>query len=331
MAPGITFKNPFTGSTHKSGRVAPEEGEGEAAADALSSPSRRRLALTGDKSTGASSGRVSPRPGRGDKSAEKEPQKEVTGDDDGVDRKDTRRASFPWYEKGESSRMAVERVQKERAKAGPSSASASAPAPLMPPAPLTAPAPIQQKQQQQQGSPKGSPKGRRWISEHLRSSEHLPRWSRGTLAGSDAGDDGGGEVLSGVTTLAGSFADGSSFLEVKGRGKEECVEGQQNQKQQQQQRGQDGTRTEGTEEEEGEEDHRPASSSPPPPSCHKRHVIKGAFVAVGKALTFKKNKGKGRAGECALDCYLRQSRSWEVVRNKVKFPEAWWRAGWLKK
>ncbi|KAK2734433.1 hypothetical protein CKAH01_08106 [Colletotrichum kahawae] len=291
MAPGITFKNPFTGSTHKTGRVAPEEGEGEAAADALSSPSRRRLALTGDKSTGASSGRLSPRSGRGDKSAEKEPQKE--------------------YEKGESSRMAVERVEKERAKAGSSSASASAPAPLMPPAPLIPPVPTQQKQQQQQGSPKGSPKGRR----------------RGTLAESDAGDDGGGEVLSGVTTLAGSFADGSSFLEVKGRGKEECVEGQQ----QQQQRDQDGTRTEGIEEEEGEEDHRLASSSPPPPSCHKRHVIKGAFVAVGKALTFKKNKGKGRAGECALDCYLRQSRSWEVVRNKVKFPEAWWRAGWLKK
>ncbi|KAF0332564.1 hypothetical protein GQ607_000580 [Colletotrichum asianum] len=300
MAP-ITFKNPFTGSTHQTGRRASEE-EAETAAgsvspSSLSSPPRRRSALTGDKSTRPTSGRLCPRSGRGDKAAGDGPRKE----DEDVAPEDSQRNSFPWYEKGESSRMAAERVQKERARAGlpplvfsdeeggPSSARAAA---------LTPPPPPQQQQ--------GSPRGRRRTS-RLRSSQ-------GTLEGSDEGGE-----LSGATTLAGSFNDQGSVLEVGGKGKKKWNygEGQQGKKQQ------DETRTKGAEEAED----RPASSPPPPPSHTKRCMLKSVFERVGRALLFKKNKGKGSA----LGCCLRQKKSWEVVKNKVKFPEAWWRAGWLKK
>ncbi|KAE9573264.1 hypothetical protein CGMCC3_g10604 [Colletotrichum fructicola] len=303
MAPGITFKNPFTGSTHQTGRGASEE-EAETAAGNVSSssspPSRRRSALTGDKSTRPTSGRVSPRSGRGDKSPESEARRE----DEDVAAEDSQRNSFPWYEKGESSRMEAERVQKERARAGlppivfsdeeggPSSARAAALTPPPPPPP-----------QQQQGSPRG-----RRRTSRLRSSQ-------GTLEGSDEGGE-----LSGATTLAGSFNDQGSVLEVGGKGKKKWNygEGQQEKKQ-----GQDETRTKGAEEAED----RPASLSPPPPSHTKRCMLKSALERVGRALLCKKNKGKGSA----LGCCLRQKKSWEVVKNKVKFPEAWWRAGWLKK
>ncbi|KAF4851046.1 hypothetical protein CGCSCA4_v003648 [Colletotrichum siamense] len=301
MAPRITFKNPFTGSTHQTRRGASEEQGEEIAANnssPSSSPPRRRSALTGNKSTRPTSGRVSPRSGRGVKAAGDGPRK----DDENVSPEDSRRGSFPWYEKGESSRMAAERVQKERARAGlpplvfsdeeggPSSARAAA---------LTPPPPPQQQQQ-------GSPRGRRRTS-RLRSSQ-------GTLEGSDEGGE-----LSGATTLAGSFNDQGSVLEVGGKGKKKWNhgEGQQGKKQQ------DETRTKGAE----EAGDRPASLSPPPPSHTKRCMLKSALERVGRALLFKKNKGKGSA----LGCCLRQKKSWEVVKNKVKFPEAWWRAGWLKK
>ncbi|KAF4830340.1 hypothetical protein CGCTS75_v006066 [Colletotrichum tropicale] len=303
MAPGITFKNPFTGSTHRTGRGASEE-EAETAAGSVSPssspPSRRRSALTGVQSTRPTSGRLSPRSGGGDKPAGDGPRKE----DEDVAPEDSRRGSFPWYEKGESSRMAAERVQKERARAGlpplvfsdeeggPSSARAAAPTPPPPP-------------QQQQGSPRG-----RRRTSRLRSSQ-------GTLEGSDEGGE-----LSGATTLAGSFNDQGSVLDVGGKGKKKWNYGEGQQKQKQ---GQDETRTKGAEEE-GED--RPASSPPPPPPSHtKRCMLKSALESVGRALLFKKNKGKGSA----LGCCLRQKKSWEVVKNKVKFPEAWWRAGWLKK
>ncbi|KAF4819549.1 hypothetical protein CGCSCA5_v004326 [Colletotrichum siamense] len=301
MAPGITFKNPFTGSTHRTGRGASEEG-GETAAGNVSPssspPSRRRSALTGDKSTRPTSGRLSPRSGGGDKPAGDGPRK----DDEDVAPGDSGRDSFPWYEKGESSRMAAERLQKERARAGlpplvfsdeeggPSSARAAALTPPPPP-------------QQQQGSPRG-----RWRTSRLRSSQ-------GTLEGSDEGGE-----LSGATTLAGSFNDQGSVLEVGGKGKKKWNHGEGQQKQKQ---GQDETRAKGAE----EAGDRPASLSPPPPSHTKRCMLKSALESVGRALLFKKNKGKGSA----LGCCLRQKKSWEAVKNKVKFPEAWWRAGWLKK
>ncbi|KAJ0385444.1 hypothetical protein COL922a_006345 [Colletotrichum nupharicola] len=266
MAP-ITFKNPFTGSTHQTRRSASEEGEETTA------------------------------PG-GDKAAGDGPRK----DDEDVSPEDSRRGSFPWYEKGESSRMATERVQKERARAGlpplvfsdeeggPSSARAAA---------LTPPPPPQQQQ--------GSPRGRRRTS-RLRSSQ-------GTLEGSDEGGE-----LSGATTLAGSFNDQGSVLEVGGKGKKKWNYGERQQGKKQQ----DETWTKGAEEAED----RPASSPPPPPPSHtKRCMLKSALESVGRALLFKKNTGKGSA----LGCCLRQKKSWEVVKNKVKFPEAWWRAGWLKK
>ncbi|KAH9243161.1 hypothetical protein K456DRAFT_1732800 [Colletotrichum gloeosporioides 23] len=285
MAP-ITFKNPFTGSTHQTRRSASEEGEETTAPgispSSLSSLPRRRSALTGDKSTRPISGRVSPRSGGGDKAAGDGPRKD---DED-----------------GESSRMATERVQKERARAGlpplvfsdeeggPSSARAAA---------LTPPPPPQQQQ--------GSPRGRRRTS-RLRSSQ-------GTLEGSDEGGE-----LSGATTLAGSFNDQGSVLEVGGKGKKKWNYGERQQGKKQQ----DETWTKGAEEAED----RPASSPPPPPPSHtKRCMLKSALESVGRALLFKKNKGKGSA----LGCCLRQKKSWEVVKNKVKFPEAWWRAGWLKK
>ncbi|KAF4923701.1 hypothetical protein CGCVW01_v004531 [Colletotrichum viniferum] len=303
MAP-ITFKNPFTGSTHQTRRSASQEGEETTAPgispSSLSSLPRRRSALTGDKSTRPTSGRVSPRSG-GDKAAGDGPRK----DDEDVSPEDSRRGSFPWYEKGESSRMATERAQKERARAGlpplvfsdeeggPSSARAAA---------LTPPPPPQKQQ--------GSPRGRRRTS-RLRSSQ-------GTLEGSDEGGE-----LSGATTLAGSFNERASVPEVQDKGKKKWNygEGQQGKK-----KGQDEMRTKGAEEAED----RPASSPPPPPpppSHTKRCMLKSVFERVGRALLFKKNKGKGSA----LGCCLRQKNSWEVVKNKVKFPEAWWRAGWLKK
>ncbi|KAF3812055.1 hypothetical protein GCG54_00004996 [Colletotrichum gloeosporioides] len=306
MAPGITFKNPFTGSTHQTRRATSEEEREETAASNISPssspPSRRRSALTGDKATRPTSGRLSPRSGGGDKAAGDGPRKE----DEDVAPEDSRRNSFPWYEKGESSLMAVERTQKERARVGlpplvfsdeeggPSSARAAAAAAL-----LTPPPPPQHQQ--------GSPRGRRRTS-RLRSSQ-------GTLEGSDEGGE-----LSGATTLAGSFNERASVLEVQDKGKKkwDYGEGQQGKKQ----RGE--TRTKGAEE---EAEDGPASSSPAPPGHTKRCMLKSALERVGRALMFKKNKGKGSA----LDCCLRQKKSWEVVKNKVKFPEAWWRAGWLKK